>query len=169
MNNDKKHTKGVSVMNGKTKNLSQEKFEFVKDLYIVKSMRYTDVVNAFVRKYGDSERGARNYITKVKKALQETQDDKLGYHMQSALIRYNDLYNKAYNAEKWADCAAIQDKINKLTGLDVKRFEINQNVNTTTVDANKLLQQLSPEMIAQLAAGLGAQHKTIDITPESVY
>lgn len=162
MSDKKQFTKGVAVMNGdreKMKTQSEERLEYVKEMYIVRGMRYMEVVRLMAAKYDVTERAAKKYIERLRKKMVQTIDDQLGYHMQASLIRYNDLYNKAHAEGKWDVCMAIQTKIDKLTGLDVKRVEVKQDINqrSLSLDATQLAQTFSPDQIKLLLAQMNSK------------
>lgn len=167
----KKATKGLNIIQGKSKNVSAEKLEFVKELFIIQGMSSREVTARFIQKFNDSDRNARLYITKCRRLLNKSQVDKVELHMRTAQMRLTDLYHKAYTEGKWGECKDIQKELNKLNGLDVKRIETTNRTTETKVDMNKLLSQMSPEMVAQMVAAMNAgkqlpQPKVIDITPD---
>lgn len=99
---------------------------------ILKGYRRSQIIRYCAETFSIGERQTENYISQVYDDFAERMEKRKEAQIGLALARYNDLYQKNYNIQDYRECRAVQDSINKMTGINEPE-KIQHNVTTPFV------------------------------------
>ena len=111
---------------------------------IIKGFSYTKIVKYCKQRWGvTSTRTVHEYLNKARERIKEIAlPDMIGAR-QEATARYLDLYEKNYDQERYSNCIRIQERLDKINGLEITNLNMRIDENT---DIDEKIKELENEL-----------------------
>ena len=162
-----KHSKGVAVMNGTSK---EEQKELRKDIIeftrtcIAKGYSYKEKTDALSARYGVTNRQAKKYVAYTREDIRKRKNENMSQEIDDVVIKLDYLYRQCVAAGDTKAALAALNQLIKLRGYEApKQLLVKQEVTAKTD-----LSHLTPDELLLMQQRINKSNGTIDIGHEEV-